>query len=103
MEAYRVLSTDHLRAIYDGQIRVESILKGQFEEYEDLDMLRRNQRNAANDSERYAESGRPYESGRYVISTPRKKKPDPFQIFGNSEDDFFVPILGFAFLCIVIV
>lgn len=106
MEAYRVLSNEQLRIVYDGQIRVHSILKGEFEEYEDYDMARRHERNQANSNERYSESGRVYGERRYEEPTEEdataKPKPDEsLHIFGDSQNDFFIPFLIVSVLCVI--
>lgn len=104
MDAYRVLSNEHLRSIYDDKERVEAILQGQFPDYEDLDMHQRNRRNAANDNERYSESGpKQYGSRRYEVPTPGQPKAKETDHFDPpNHDEFFLPVLGFLAACIVI-
>lgn len=102
MQAYQVLSNIHTRTIYDGQIRVKSIINGEFEEYEDYDMYHRLQRGRAADRERYSENKRKFHEARYVIPNKQKKQSKVASAFADSKNDlFFGNILIFIFGVIV--
>lgn len=93
MEAYRILSNVHSRAFYDGQIRVESILKGDFEEYEDYDMYHRQQRGRAFVSERYSENKRKQYEARFVVPNKEKNSFKWSNLFENTDNDLLLGVL----------